>query len=133
MPRVFCLINHELTPRQVDELYTSFKAESNIFPPAPIASLWKDIPVVEEFTLAMFDPIIDWLQDANPGDVLVIQGEFGATFTIVDFALQNGLIPVSAVTKRIVQETREGEKVVKNNFFEHICFRKYSYYKDLST
>jgi hypothetical protein len=131
MPKVFCLLNHELTPNQTEELKNSFHAEKIIYPPEQIASFWSGIPTDQELTKRQFEPVTAWLRDADAGDILILQGEYSAAFAIVDFALKNGLIPVCAVTKRVSHETREGEKVTKNYVFEHICFRRYRYYGDL--
>ena len=131
MPNIFCLLNHELTPRQKEELFSSFGADSVTYPPDVIALMWSGIPTDRELKKALFKPLIDWLEEARAGDVLVLQGEFSATFALADYALKKGLIPLCAVTKRVSQEVREGEKVHKNYVFEHICFRRYRYYKDL--
>ena len=70
--------------------------------------------------------VVDWLAAAQAGDVLIVQGEFGATFMIVEYALKKGLVPVHAVTKRVAQESRAGEIVRRQYIFEHVCFRKYT-------
>jgi len=131
MPDVFCLLNHELTPRQTEELQTSFNAGRIYYPPPHIVSLWSGIPTDRELTKSCFEPVCAWLGEAGAGDIVVLQGEFNATFSMVDFALRKGLVPVCAVTKRVSQEVREGEQVTKRYIFEHICFRRYRYYNDL--
>jgi hypothetical protein len=128
---IFCLLNHELTPKQKEELYSSFSTKNIIYPPASISELWAGIPVDSELSKERLEPFTLWLHEAKPGDALVLQGEHSATFALADFALQNGIIPICAVTNRVSQEIREGEKVRKTYIFEHICFRKYHYYKDL--
>jgi len=131
MPVVFCLLNHELTPKQKEELFSVYGAKDIIYPPAPLSTLWSGIPTVKELTKAHFEPVITWLQKPVPGDILILQGEFSATFAIADYALQKGLIPVCAVTERVSREVREGEIVRKTYIFEHICFRRYRYFGDL--
>ena len=132
MKKVFCLLNHELTPKQIEELQSSFNAEQIMYPSTQITSLWSGIPTDSELKKSHIEPVTSWLQEADAGDVIVLQGEFSATFIIADFALKKSLIPVCAVTKRVSQEVREGEKVTKNYIFEHICFRPYRYYDDLN-
>jgi hypothetical protein len=131
MSDVFCLLNHELTPNQKEELNSSFGAKNIIYPPPSISALWGAIPTEKELTKAHLEPLTCWLQEAKPGDTLVLQGEHSATFALADYALQKELIPVCAVTERTTQEVKEGEKVIKKNIFEHICFRRYRHYKDL--
>jgi hypothetical protein len=131
MPNVFCLLNHELTPKQKGELYSLFGTEIIIYPTSSISEYWSGIPVDRELSKERLEPFTSWLHEAKQGDALVLQGEHSATFALADFALQKGLVPVCAVTKRVSQEIREGERVCKTYEFEHICFRKYKYYKDL--
>ena len=72
--------------------------------------------------------VILWLKNTNKNDVLIVQGEFGSTFMIVDFALKNNLIPLYATTKRIAKENIEGEIVHREYIFEHVCFKEYKYF-----
>jgi len=132
MTGIYCLLNHELTSKQKEELFPEYGANNIIYPPAAVSALWAGIPTDKELTKVHFEPFTAWLRDAKPGDVLILQGEFGATFALTDFALQKGLIPVCAVSKRVSREIREGEVVRKTNDFEHICFRRYRYYGDLT-
>ncbi len=57
-----------------------------------------------------------------------MQGEFGSTFMLVDFALKNNLVPLYATTRRVAEEKREGESVFREYIFEHVCFKKYRYF-----
>ena len=62
---------------------------------------------------------------AKAGDVLLVQGDFGATYNMIKFAKNMGLIAVYATTKRIVSECLEDGKVVTKREFKHARFRKY--------
>jgi len=132
MSGIYCLLNHPLTDNQKKELFSDYGEKNINYPSESIKALWSGIPTVKELTKAHLEPVTAWLQDAKPGDVIILQGEFSATFIIADFALKKGLIPVCAVTERVSQEVQEGEKVRKTYVFEHICFRRYRYYGDLN-
>jgi hypothetical protein len=132
MPDIYCLLNHPLTPRQEAELQNSFGAGQINYPPPGIKELWSKIPTARELTRVHLEPFTSWLKEAAPGDAVVLQGEFNATFTLVDFTLRKGLIPVCAVTECVSQEKREGEIGQKSSIFEHICFRRYRYYDELT-
>jgi hypothetical protein len=125
MQNAFCLLNHKLTSNQEAELHNSFGAERIIYPPPEVAELWSAIPTDREITKAHLAPFTGWLQEAAEGDIVILQGEFSATFALTDFSFHRGLIPVCAVSKRITVEEKEGEKVKKQIVFEHICFRQY--------
>jgi hypothetical protein len=58
-----------------------------------------------------------------------VQGDFGATFYVVDFCLKNNLIPVYSTSRRIsVEKNGNNNKIVKTNIFEHVTFRRYKYF-----
>jgi hypothetical protein len=132
MPDVFCLLNHKLTPRQEAELKNSFCAGQIKYPPPEITELWSRIPTERELTGAHLEPFTTWLREAAVGDIAALQGEFSATFALADFSFRRGLIPVCAVTERAAQEEREGEIVHRKYIFEHICFRRYRYYDEMT-
>ena len=132
MPDVFCLLNHKLTPRQETELRNSFCSGQIKYPPSEITELWSKIPTDHELTKEYLEPFTGWLHEAADGDIVALQGEFSATFALADFSLYKGLIPVCAVTERVAQEEREGEIVRRKYIFEHICFRRYRHYDELT-
>ena len=129
MSKAFCLLNHELTENQKNELSTDFLASEIIYPSEEISKLWSQIPASSTVDRTIIKKIADWLSSAEKKDVLIVQGDFASTFIIVDFALKNGLIPICATTKRVAKESRQGETVKREYIFEHVCFRKYEYYK----
>ena len=63
--------------------------------------------------------------NAKIGDVALVQGDFGATYSIVNFCKKNGIKAIYATTKRTIKESMVGDKVVKNSIFEHVKFREY--------
>ena len=63
------------------------------------------------------------------GDYVLVQGEFGAVFYMVDYCFKTGRIPVYAATKRVVQEHKNGDKITSKRVFEHTCFRRYQRFK----
>ncbi len=75
----------------------------------------------------VLEPIIKWLDEkSNVGDFVLVQGDFGAVFLMVDFCLNNGLIPIYSVTKREAsEEVLEDGSIVKVSRFNHIAFRRY--------
>ena len=131
MPKTFCLLNHELTQKQIAELNERFGSQEIFYPKEELSKLWTQI-LPEESNDQIIKEVVFWLENnASPKDIFVIQGEFGSTFTLVDFALKKGLIPLYATTRRIAKETRNGETVHREYVFEHVCFKKYDYFKEL--
>lgn len=129
MSRTFCLLNHTLTKNQLEELKEKFASKEIIYPPEELSKLWSQIPPEKENT-EIVRSVVLWLKSsgAKDGDLLIIQGEFGSTFTLVDYALKNHLVPLYATTKRVAKESRNGEKVQREYVFEHVSFKKYKYF-----
>lgn len=131
MPKTFCLLNHQLTDNQKRELSEKYAAQEVIYPPAEISQLWSQIaPETERSEISR--KIIQWLvaQNAQAADLFIIQGEFGATFMLVDYALKNKMIALYATSRRVSKEVVEGETVRKEFSFEHIMFKEYATLKD---
>ncbi|MBP5451329.1 MAG: hypothetical protein J6Y16_03735 [Treponema sp.] len=128
MKKAFCLLNHELTQNQIAELKGKFRIERIVYPREELSKMWSQITATEELDMDVINTVVSWLSSANQNDVLIVQGEFGSTFMIVDYALKNGLIPLHAVTERVANEQRNGEIVYRQYIFEHVCFRKYKYF-----
>ncbi|GBU24447.1 hypothetical protein R83H12_01077 [Fibrobacteria bacterium R8-3-H12] len=127
MPKSYILLNHTLTDKQKRELKEIFGASDIILPPQEISDFWQQIPTDAEISEELLEPILKWLLTAKNGDILVIQGEFGSTFAIADWALGRGLTALHSVTERVATESRDGEVVQRSYVFEHVRFRKFVY------
>ena len=132
MPKTFCLLNHQLTPKQLEELEVEFQSTKVICPPEVLARKWSQIHP-QESREEVLQAIVRWLQDnhAQEGDLFVLQGEFGCTFTLVDYALRQGMVPLYATTLRIAKETRNGEQVHREYLFQHSGFKRYKYWNEV--
>ena len=129
MAKTFCLLNHKLTENQIADLETNFNSIQIVYPDDELSKQWSQINPEQEND-GVIKNAVAWLQDAQKEDLLVIQGEYGCTFKLVDYALKKGLIPIYATTKRIAKEVYDGEKVHREYIFEHVCFKKYKYYQE---
>jgi len=125
MSSLFILFNHTITPLQRDDAYASLMVEKIIAAPAEIQNLWSHIPPDLPELTASLGPVFQWLRGAAAaGDYLLVQGDFGATFLLVEFALQNGLIPLYSTTERTVveQHLEDGGVKLEHNF-RHVRYR----------
>jgi len=68
-----------------------------------------------------------WLdENSAPGDLILVQGDFGATFLVVGWALNCSRVPIYATTARSLEEhTLDDERVVQKRIFQHVRFRGY--------
>lgn len=131
MTRTFCLLNHAITQKQLCELKDKFASQAVLFPHKKLSLEWSQIEP-EKSNEGIVLSVVRWLEDcgAKKGDLFIVQGEFGATFKLVDYALKNGLVPVYATTRRIAKESRCGEVVRREYVFEHVCFKSYGYFEE---
>ena len=123
MKKMFILISHNLTTEQEKDAKTSLQVDEFIYIKN---NIWQNIPPENENISDLLDDIKKFiLKNAKKGDLLLVQGDFGATYILVNFAFQNDLIPIYATSRREVKEKRENEQVVTIRTFKHIRFRKY--------
>lgn len=126
------LTNHDLTDRQRTEAMEEFGCSKIVLPPQGIRYFWAHVPPRGELTKTGIGDVIDFLEKTSQtGDLVLVQGEFGATFFTVDYCFKKGLIPVYSTSERVYDETinRDGS-VARYHNFKHIRFRMYSPFKE---
>ncbi len=126
--RFLILFNHTLTSEQHSQADQEFEYPEIVVLPPDLKQLWGQIPTDGDTLEDILLPFYDWMgKNGRPGDVVLIQGEFGATFSMVTHALKKGLIPVYATTKRKAQETQLPDGTIKTTHVFQFCrFRRYS-------
>lgn len=120
---MFVLINHNLTEEQKDQALRVFGVENivNITDDA-----WSSINPSDENILGALSVYKKELMlEAKAGDILLVQGDFGATYNMINFAKNIGLKTIYATTKRVVQELIIDGKSVTKREFKHEKFREY--------
>ncbi len=98
---LFLLFNHHFTPEQEADSTASLGVEGIVVLPAHLQEIWSSIPPDTGEIDPFLAPIKEWLKaEARPGDFVLVQGDFGATYLMVRFAFENGLIPVYSTSER---------------------------------
>lgn len=126
MPTLFLLFSHTLTDEQRDDARRSLGVIGFVSLPEPLQTRWSNVPAELESLNEYAVPILAWLsQEAQPGDYVLAQGDYGLTFLTAAWGLQHGLVPVYATTIRDVVETRMPDgRVEVQRVFKHVRFRK---------
>jgi len=120
---MFILMSHKMTQTQYDDATKSFGIDRFI---ELSSDQWAQIPAeVKDISPYLAELKHNILKQSEHGDILLVQGDFGATVVMVHFAYANGLIPVYATTRRAAKETVEGDKVITTSTFKHVRFRIY--------
>lgn len=118
------LFSHILSDEQIIDGKKEFGVDEFLYLPNELQKLWSNFDAdLERLDIQRFKEFLQ--SNANDGDIVLIQGDFGASFTMVNCALDLGLIPVYATTKREVVEVVENGVSVKKSIFKHRRFRRY--------
>ncbi len=127
---LYLLFSHQLTPQQIQDAQENWHVERFIYLPKDLLELWNNIPPDLSSLRSYIDPILSWLvKNANKNDLLLVQGDYGATCLVVQFALEKELKPIYSTTKREVEEIKEKDgSIHTKRRFLHQRFRLYEKY-----
>ena len=116
-----------MTMDQIKDAELSLGITTFVEMPDNLKELWRQISPLPAEIHNLFEPLRQWLENAaRPLDFVLIQGDFGATWLMVDFAFKHGLVPVYATTRRKARETVQPDgSVVTEHIFMHQRFRRY--------
>lgn len=124
---LFLIFNHLCTTAQDEDARVSLGVKDLVGLPSSLKDLWSRIPPDLEQLRPYLEPLMGWLgSQARRGDYVLIQGDFGACYLMVRFALERGLIPVYSTTRR--EATEEGQPdgtIMLIHHFDHQIFRRY--------
>lgn len=125
--KLFLIFNHQITSRQVTDARESLKVEQLVPLPEELKQIWCNIPPHAASIKEYITPVIQWIsKGAAEGDYVLIQGDFGACYILVNVAFKQKLVPIYSTTNRQAVETRTQEGGVDLiHQFLHQRFRKY--------
>jgi hypothetical protein len=124
--KMFVVLSHTLTEKQIQEIKHRFHITDIVYPPEHLRKLWANIPPEGEWEEQWIQDLKDWLsQQLSEGDKLIVQGEFGAVFSLVSWLKNKGFQVYYATSLRKAEEMKQGETVVTRRTFEHVCLREY--------
>jgi hypothetical protein len=124
---LFLIFNHELTDLQRKDVRKSESIKTILDLPGNLKTLWRQIPPEPEEIDGYLGPLKQWvLENSEKGDLVLIQGDFGAVYIMVNFAFAHGLVPVYSTTERRATEKHAADGSVElSHTFRHVRFRKY--------
>jgi len=130
MIRLFLLFNHHLTPAQEADAIENLGIETFVSPPDDITQIWGQIPPDMTGLSDYLKPVEAWLADqAAAGDYVLIQGDFGACYWMVQAAFALNLISIYATTRREAIENHLLDGSIElTHQFRHVIYRGYENY-----
>jgi len=123
---MFLLFSHQITQAQKEDAKSSLNIEEFVELPSNLQELWSSIPAELKTLDKYLIPLKKYLMsNASHNDIILIQGDYGGTHTMVNFCKDNTFTAVHSTTKRESKEVFQENKVLKTSMFEHVMFRKY--------
>ena len=126
-PALLLLFNHTFTEIQSADARRTLGVRAIIALPEDLRRIWRQIPADQPAIYGHLAPLREWVSlTARTDDFILIQGDFGATWLMVQFALNRGMIPVYATTRREAREIRLPDGATQlTHHFRHVMFRRY--------
>lgn len=129
MKNLFLLFSHSLTEEQKQDARESLGVTDFVKLPEDLQKIFSDVPPDLATLSEYLQPLLKWIDaEANsPKDYILIQGDFGVTYYLVDYCKSMGLAkPVYATTKRdSIDEEQADGSIITKRIFKHVQFRAY--------
>lgn len=126
MKTMILLFSHTLSEVQKEDAKESLGVERFLKLSDILQKDWSCVPTKPKSLKVHLSPMKEYLlKSVNKGDIVLIQGDFGATCMMVSFVKSLGGVAVYATSKRDVSEKIIAGKVLKTSVFEHVRFREY--------
>jgi len=126
VPKLHLLFNHTLTQEQIADAKSSLGIDEFIYLTTELQQNWSNVPPDLEGLSSYLSPIEAYLKETiRRGDFVLVQGDFGAAYMMVNLVKSIGAIALYATTSREVIEETDGDRVVKESIFKHGRLRKY--------
>ena len=123
--KALLLFSHVLTENQKKELEEEFGVEKIENLPDKFQKIWSNVVVNQEYEENL-ETIKKYIIDNfNEEDIVLIQGSWGYTYSLVKWSIENNFIPIFSHSERNVEEIKEEENIKKISYFKHIKFLRY--------
>ena len=103
-----------------------------IYPPDRVRKIWETISPYDDAVPDQLAEVLEWLNRISvKDDCVLVQGEFGAVFYLVEYCFFKRLRPIYATTeRRSVEKVLDDGSVEQKHLFKHVRYRSYRRYYD---
>lgn len=123
---LFLVFSHQLTDVQMNEVKERFNIEHFVSLPSNLQEFWSNVNPELDTIEEGINEILDFLEkEMKVDDLVLVQGDYGATFQLVTALNEGGVSCIYSTTKRNIIEYELQGKIVKQSIFEHVNFRFY--------
>ncbi|MBZ2175789.1 TIGR02221 family CRISPR-associated protein [Schnuerera sp. xch1] len=125
--KMILIFSHKLTDKQIQDAKENLNIQEFIYLPDNLQNEWSSIPPYVDNLNSILDDIKDWIDNiSQEDDYVLVQGEYGAIYKMVEYCKEIGLKPIYSTTKRQVKEViRDDGKIEITHVFDHVRFRRY--------
>lgn len=127
MRRMLLIFSHRLTRDQEREARECLGCSELVPLPPNLQEKWSNVDPLQEDITDWMKEINAWISvNSSAGDYLLVEGDFGMTFAVVNWALENDRISVYSTTGRDYSSNEESDGTLTNiHRFRHVRFRQY--------
>lgn len=127
MKKLILIFSHILTDKQVEDAKENLQVEDFLYLPKDLQRKWSLVPPDEKDITSITREIKVWLEEvATTEDYILVQGDFGATYDVVNFCRSKGFKAIYSTTNRRAKEVRrEDGKIEVSHIFDHVMYRPY--------
>lgn len=125
--RMYLVFSHQLTETQIEDAKKTLGVETFIYMPTNLQQVWSKIDPEVTDIRPLVTKIITWLDnDCNKGDYVLVQGDYGAIYQIVNYCKNRDLKPIYSTTERKAKEViKDNNTVTLTHEVSHVMFRAY--------
>lgn len=126
MTSMFLLFSHSLTDEQIDDAKNTLGVDEFVSLPDSIQQAWSSVPPELDGVGGYAEAFYEFLSHrAKKGDFVLISGDFGLCYLLVQWCKVHDFIPVYATTKRDTEEIETSKGIERKSTFKHVRFRRY--------
>lgn len=127
MKKMFLIFSHKLTDIQINSARNELGVELFEHLPPELQHIWSQIPPNEKDINPYTKKIIEWLDSlVSKDDYVLVQGDYGATFNVVNYCKLKDYKTVYSTTKREATEIKDRNGTIHLiHKVSHVMFREY--------
>lgn len=125
--QMILIFSHKLTEIQVKDAKFNLKVKKFIYLSDELQNIWSNIDPHEECIKDKLRGIFKWIEkNANRGDYVLIHGDLGATYQLVEYCKAKGLRPIYSTTKReAIERRKDDNSLMLGHKVPHVRYREY--------
>jgi hypothetical protein len=127
MRRMFLLFSHTLTREQEEDARTALMVDEFVYLPADLQGKWSAFDPATETIALQLEQLRRYVdENCGPDDLCLVQGDFGAVFSLVSHLRERGVKAYYSTTRRVFEgETMPDGSARNSHLFRHVRFREY--------